>query len=62
MLLLKVPLVNGHHLLYAMYSRLLLGDFIVHYFSGAIADVVVVFFFCQSCFENDKVSQSIMLI
>ena len=45
MLLLKVPLVNGHHLLYAMYSRLLLGDFIVHYFSGAIADFVVVFFF-----------------
>ena len=44
MLLLKVPLINGHHLLYAMYSRLLLGDFIVHYFSGAIADFVVVFF------------------
>ena len=44
MLLLKVPLVNGHHLLYAVYSRLLLGDFIVHYFSGAIADFVVVFF------------------
>lgn len=33
----------------------------VHYFSGAIADFIF-FFFCQSCFENDKVSQSIMLI
>lgn len=55
MLLLKVPLVNGHHLLYAMYSRLLLGDFIVHYFSGAIADfVVVVFFFVKAVLKMIK--------
>lgn len=54
MLLLKVPLVNGHHLLYAMYSQLLLGDFIVHYFSGAIADFVVVFFFVKAVLKMIK--------